>query len=104
MAVILGRFGAWDNGESCVPPGARIIEVSLMVRIRLVSSILIAAGVLVSTASVAEPASRRAWAQSVDDRYFQREAANYLKFENEGQTVYCTSAKTSNEALIPHIG
>ena len=75
-----------------------------MVRIRIVSSFLIAASVLVSTASVAEPASRKAWAQSVDDRYFQREAANYLKFENEGQTVYCTSAKTGNEALIPHIG
>ena len=75
-----------------------------MVRIRLFSSILIAAGMLASTASVAEPTSRSAWAQSVDDRYFQREAANYLKFENEGQTVYCTSMKTSNEALIPHIG
>lgn len=75
-----------------------------MVRIRRVTSAVIAVCVLVSAASVAEPASRNAWAKSVDDRYFEREAANYLKFENEGQTVYCTSAKTSNEALIPHIG
>src|SRR5262245_3895163 len=75
-----------------------------MVQIRLVGSILIAAGVLVSAASVAEPTSRNAWARSVDDRYFEREAANYLKFENEGQIVYCTSPKTADEALIPHIG
>ena len=75
-----------------------------MVRIRLFGAILVTAGALSSTVTIAEPASRKAWAESVDDRYFAREAANYLKFENEGQTVYCTSAKTGNEALIPHIG
>jgi hypothetical protein len=26
---------------------------------------------------------------SLDEKYFQREASNYLQFEHEAQTVYC---------------
>lgn len=75
-----------------------------MIRIRVVGSILLAAGVLLNSSGAAEPASTIATANSIDERYFQREAANYQKFESDGETVYCTSARTSNEALIPHIG
>jgi len=65
---------------------------------------LIAAGAFLSAAGAAEPASTIASANSVDEKYFQREAENYQKFQDEGQTVYCTSAKTADDALIPHIG
>jgi len=72
--------------------------------IRVVRSVLLAAGVFSIAAGAAEPVYRIVPVDSVAERYFQREAANYLKFEQEGQTVYCTSAKTSSAALIPHIG
>ena len=75
-----------------------------MVRVHVVSSILLAAGVFSNAAGAAEPVYKIIPVNTVAERYFQREAANYLKFEQDGQTVYCTSAKTGNEALIPHIG
>ena len=75
-----------------------------MVRPRIASSVLIAAGVFLGAAGAADPAFSIASANSVDEKYFQKEAENYQKFQDEGQTVYCTSAKTSDEALIPHIG
>src|SRR4051812_29950997 len=37
----------------------------------------------------------------LDEKYFQREASNYMKFEYEGQTVYCQSERHT-ASLIPH--
>ncbi len=67
---------------------------------RVLSAIFLAAGVLLVGACTSQPASR----QSLDDRYFQAEARNYEKFQHEGQVVYCSTAETSDRALIPYVG
>jgi hypothetical protein len=69
-----------------------------MVRIKIVASILLSAGVVVMTACASHTASR---AGSLDDRYFQREVRNYVKVEREGQTVYCQSVPQT-ASLIPY--
>ena len=75
-----------------------------MITTRMVGSILISAGLFVAASASAQTSFTQASTSSVAERYFQREAANYQKFEQDGQIVYCTSAKTGSEALIPHIG
>ena len=37
---------------------------------------------------------------SLDEKYFQREASNYLQFQHEGQTVYCQT-EGNGATLIP---
>ena len=69
-----------------------------MTRHRVVSSVLLAAGVLLMTGCASQSASTK---ESLDDRYFQREANNYLKFQHEGQTVYCQN-DSSAASLIAH--
>ena len=58
---------------------------------------LLASGALLIAACASQPATG-----SLDEEYFQREAGNYLKFEHEGKTVYCTSK--DNSGLIPYTG
>jgi hypothetical protein len=65
-----------------------------MSRNRVFRSILLASGVLLLAACASQPAG------SLDEKYFQREASNYLKFQHEGQTVYCQTEPTTG-SLIP---
>ena len=58
---------------------------------------LLASGALLIAACASQPATG-----SPDEEYFQKEASNYLKFEHEGKTVYCTSK--DNSGLIPYTG
>jgi hypothetical protein len=58
-------------------------------------SLLLASGVLLMAACASQPAG------SLNQKYFQREANNYLKFQHEGQTVYCQNNRNS-ASLIAH--
>ncbi len=69
-----------------------------MARNRVFRSVLLAAGVLLMAACASQPAPTTG---SLDEKYFQREANNYLKFQHEGQTVYCQSDRLT-ASLIPH--
>ena len=62
---------------------------------RVFRSILLASGVLLMAACASQPAG------SLDEKYFQKEASNYLKFQHEGQTVYCRT-EASAASLIPY--
>jgi len=61
---------------------------------RVFRSILLASGVLLMGACASQPSG------SLDEKYFQKEASNYLKFQHEGQTVYCRTEE-SGATLIP---
>ena len=63
---------------------------------RTVSSILLATGVLLVSACASQPAVDG----SLSQKYFEREANNYAKYQYEGQTVYCNQG--SDAALIPY--
>ena len=52
-------------------------------------SVLLASGVLLMAACASQPAG------SLNQKYFEREANNYLKFQHEGQTVYCQNNPSS---------
>ena len=65
---------------------------------RVLRSVLLSASVLVVDACASQPASTTG---SLDDKYFQREVSNYMKFEFEGQTVYCQN-EPAVASLIPH--
>jgi outer membrane biogenesis lipoprotein LolB len=69
-----------------------------MARNRVFRSVLLASGVLLMAACASQPASTTG---SLDEKYFQREANNYLKFEHEGQTLYCQNDRQS-ASLIPY--
>jgi len=69
-----------------------------MARNRVFRSVLLASGVLLVAACASQPASTTG---SLDEKYFQREANNYLKFEHEGQTVYCQN-EAQTASLIPY--
>jgi hypothetical protein len=58
-------------------------------------SILLATGVLLMAACATQPAG------SLNQKYFEREANNYLKFRHEGQTVYCQNSPAT-ASLIAH--
>ncbi len=62
---------------------------------RVFRTALLAASVLVMGACASSPEG------SLDEKYFQREANNYLKFQHEGQTVYCQNDPHA-ASLIPH--
>ena len=68
-----------------------------MTRQRVVSSLLLAAGVFL----VAGCASQTASTESLDERYFQREANKLEKYQYEGQVVYCQN-DSSIGSLIVH--
>jgi hypothetical protein len=61
---------------------------------RLFRYALVACGVILMAGCASQPAG------SLDEKYFQREASNYLKFQHEGQTVYCQT-EPSAATLIP---
>ena len=61
---------------------------------RFLRTALLASGVLLMAACASQPAG------SLDEKYFQREASNYLKFQHEGQVVYCQT-EASGATLIP---
>jgi hypothetical protein len=65
---------------------------------RTFASTFVAAGVLISGVSAAGPAPAKV---SLDDRYFEREANNYTKYQYEGQVIYCQEAKNT-ASLLPH--
>jgi len=62
---------------------------------RVFRNVLIIASVLLVGACASHPEG------SLDEKYFQREANNYLKFQHEGQTVYCQNDPNA-ASLIPH--
>ena len=68
-----------------------------MARNNVFRSVLLAAGVLVVAACASQPPSTG----SLDEKYFQREANNYQKFQYEGQTVYCQN-EAQTASLIPN--
>ena len=70
--------------------------VNLMTSHRVVSSMLLAAGVFLMAGCASQPSAR----QSLDDRYFQREANKLLKFSFEGQTVYCQNDSTAGSLIV----
>jgi hypothetical protein len=61
---------------------------------RVFRSVLLASGVLLIAACASQPPG------SLDEKYFQREASNYLKFQHEGQVVYCQT-ESQGATLIP---
>ena len=62
----------------------------------IVRSVLLAASVLLTGACASQPAG------SLEEKYFQKEASHYQKFQQEdGQTVYCQSEPRA-ASLIPH--
>jgi hypothetical protein len=69
-----------------------------MARNRVFRSVLLASGVLLIAACASQPASKTG---SLDEKYFQREASNYQKFQHEGQTVYCQT-EPHDASLIPY--
>jgi len=70
---------------------------------RVLSSALLASGVLLIAACASRPPSSSASAGLLDEKYFQAEARKYQKFQHEGQVMYCTS-DGSNNSLIPYTG
>ena len=64
---------------------------------RVFRFVLVASGVLLMAACASQPDSTTG---SLDDKYFQKEAENYLKFQHEGQTVYCQT-EAHAASLIP---
>ena len=60
-----------------------------MAKNSILNSLLLAAGVLILGACASQPAST-----SLLEKKFEREASNYLKFEHEGQAVYCKRGAT----------
>ena len=61
---------------------------------RVISHVLLATSALLMAACASQPAG------SLSEKYFDREANNYLKFQHEGQTVYCQN-DSSAASLIP---
>ena len=57
--------------------------MNLMARNRVLRSALLAAGVLMIAACASQPEG------SLLEKKFQQTAKQYLKFQHEGQTVYC---------------
>jgi hypothetical protein len=76
----------------------RANEANLMASNGVFRSVLLASGVLLMAACASQPASTTG---SLDEKYFQREANNYLKFQHEGQTVYCQNDRWA-DSLVPH--
>jgi hypothetical protein len=66
-----------------------------MAKLSVFRSLLLASGVLL-TASCASSIPG-----SLSEKYFEREANNYLKFEHQGQTVYCQNDRSVG-SLVPH--
>ena len=55
---------------------------------RVFHSVLLASGMLLMAACASQPPG------SLDEKYFQREVKDDLKFQHEGQTVYCKRGAT----------
>ena len=91
-AVALGILGQANRCGECAN------RVNLMTRHHVSGSVLLAAGVFLMAGCASQSVSTK---ESLDDKYFQREANNYLKFQHEGQTVYCQNDSTA-ASLIPH--
>ena len=66
-----------------------------MTRNRIVTSVLLSAGVLLVSACATPPGT-----VSLDERYFQREVRNFTKVERDGKTLYCVN-DSSTASLIP---
>ena len=67
---------------------------------RVVRPLMLAAGVLAIAGCASQSASMSAASDALDERYFQAEAANYLKFEHQGRVVYCQN-ETTVGSLVP---
>ena len=65
---------------------------------RVIRLVMLASGLLLVAGCAARPGTT-----TLHERYFQREARNYLAFQHEGQTVYCVT-KDSERTLIPYTG
>jgi hypothetical protein len=81
--------------RSFIAPEARASnEVTLMASKPVIRFVLPVAGALLMGACASQPEG------SLSERYFQREASNYLKFQHEGRTVYCQTGPQA-ASLIP---
>jgi hypothetical protein len=69
----------------------------LMAKHSVMGGVLVAIGVAVVAGCASQPASE---VVSLDEKYFQREARNYLKFEHEGQTVYCQNNRHVSSLVL----
>lgn len=61
---------------------------------RVLRSILLTAGALLIGACASQPASRPDGVTPLLEKKFQQAARHYLKFQHEGQTVYCKKGAT----------
>jgi hypothetical protein len=68
-----------------------------MARTRISGYVLLAAGVAVLAGCASHPATTTV---SLDEKYFQREIRSYLKFEHEGQTVYCQNNRRTGSLVL----
>ena len=62
---------------------------------RVFQCALLVSGVLLMTACASAPPG------ALEEKYFQQEARNYLKFEQDGQTVYCQNSRQT-DSLVPY--
>ena len=68
-----------------------------MAKNRVFHSVLLATGVLLIAAGASKPVPTPG---ALEEKYFQREASHFQKFEHEGQTIYCQSEERV-ASLIP---
>jgi hypothetical protein len=66
-----------------------------MVRTRVFSSVLLAAGVLLVAACASEPRT------PLLEKKFQRAASTYQKVNVHGQTVYCKKGEPPTDSRLP---
>lgn len=90
----LATFHGTDKWVNQRVSGASSNRVNFMANHRVLHFVLLASGALLMAACASQPTS------SLDEKYFQKEASNYLKFQHEGQTVYCQT-EASGATLIP---
>jgi outer membrane biogenesis lipoprotein LolB len=64
---------------------------------RVIHSTLLAASVLLMAACASQHSTTNV---SLAEKYFEREANNYLKFEHEGQTVYCQNDRNAASLVL----
>jgi hypothetical protein len=68
-----------------------------MSRNRVIHSLLLATSVLLVGACASQPERPPG---ALQEKYFQKEASHYMKFEHEGQVVYCQD-EPRPASLIP---
>lgn len=68
-----------------------------MVKNCVMGGVLLAIGAALMAGCASQSASG---VVSLDERYFQREARNYQRFEHEGHTVYCQNNRRTGSLVM----